>query len=582
MGYDPNEARDHTGKWTKTVVPHTDIQVGDRLDISGKTRISKVLRRDGVTHVQTKTTGARSPSVAKFTDTATVYRPTYPSLGAGESKRLSAKVQIAGGFTYNVKTAEEPTSGFAVSIPGHEEKIPGHPTPAQIRSYVKKHDADLADPAAHLGAWYNTDDHTTYLDVTHVLKSKAAAEKTAVAHNQLAYFDLGDFTEHRVPGRADKEKTMSLSFITPNRAGEYDLSARDGKLAYWKQILPMKSIHYTAKDGTRQTIDFTKDYLEGLASATAVDQVGFLLADRDNAHTMDPERWRGEVAAMEVRVNGDPEADGLWGKIVFPSTEAAKAVLDNPALGVSARIRPNVERSDGSTVPAGIIHVLGTLDPQVSGMSPWIPTDLSTEQDEVLDLTQEEYEDMADKTQAEKFADITEADIDKMDEATLDEYLAFLGVDVADYTGDEPEGDEPTDETQTQTKDEPVLAGAGADMSNVDTRDIELANANSRATEALRRVAEAEWREERSSFMDQGVPAAALDLAAPVLNRADDMVIDLSFASEEDVNVSAIVRGLLDSLKGTVDLSTESGHFGVHSGDDNPDQAILDRWTVEG
>jgi len=56
--------------------------------------------------------------------------------------------------------------------------------------------------------------------------------------------------------------------------------------------------------------------------------------------------------------------------------------------------------------------------------------------------------------------------------------------------------------------------------------------------------------------MGEGVPAAALDLAAPVLNRADDMVIDLSFAQEEDVNVSAIVRGLLDSLKGTVDLST--------------------------
>jgi hypothetical protein len=491
--------------------------------------------------------------------------------GRWNFKDLAARIQISGGFTHNPRTHEEATKGYAVSIPGHEQKVAGHAPAAAIKAYVRKHKADLADPNAHLGAWSNTDDHNTYLDISHVLTTKQAAEQTAVEHDQLAYFDLNTFEEHRVPGRADREKGMSLSTITPTLNGEYDLSARDGHLAFWKQILPKKTIHYTAKDGSRQTLDFTDQYLRDLASNSAVDKVGFLLADRDNAHTMDPERWRGEVAAMEVR------EDGLYGKIVFPSVEAARAVLDNPALGVSARIRENIGRSDGSTVARGIVHVLGTLDPQVSGMTPWQPTDLSTSQDEVLDLSEQEYETMAEQ---KSLTDYTEADIDAMDEDALDEFLAQF-VPGFDATLVETE-----DEHEDAEKGE--LVGAGADMSNgTGTTDLDLANARADqatafANEALRRVADAEWREERTGYLGDGVPPAALDLAAPVLNRASDMVIDLSNSGEDDVNVSAVVRGLLDSLKGTVDLSAESGHFGTHSGEDNPDQAILDKWTILG
>ena len=384
-----------------------------------------------------------------------------------------------------------------------------------------------------------------------------------------------------------KEATdMARSINTPAlHSADFDLSHDDGRLAFWKQILPMKSIHYTAKDGKRQTIDFTKEYLADLAGNKAVDKVGFLLADKDNAHTMDPERWRGEVVAMEVR------DDGLYGKIVFPSAEAAKAVLDNPDLGVSARIREGVGRSDGSTVSRGIIHVLGTLDPQVSGMSPWQTADLSTEQGEVLDLSQEEYEDMADKqtkTEARDLSEFTEADIDKMTDEELDEFLATYVPEFDAYNGDEPKDETKveSEEDQTKTKDEAkALVGAGADMSKEQKADIELANAavaqaNARANEAMRRVAEAEWREERAGYLAEGVSPAALDLAAPVLNRADDMVIDLSNSDEADVNVSEVVRGLLDALKGTVDLSNEEGHIGTFSAKDgeDPDKAMLDTW----
>jgi hypothetical protein len=246
------------------------------------------------------------------------FDPNQPRDSRGQWTRLAGLLKDSGGFTFDPTTGKDATSGFAVSLPDYETKIKGHASSVQIAAYAKKHAAELADPAAHLGGWFNEEDQTTYLDVSHVLKSHEEAQKTAAKHNQLAYFDLGTFTEHRL----DKGKTMSLSITTPTLNGEYDLSARDGQLAFWKQILPMKTIHYTDKSGARRVLNFDRQYLTDLATNTAVDQVGFLLADKDNAHTMDPERWRGQVSKFEVR------DDGLYGKIVFPSVEAARAVLE--------------------------------------------------------------------------------------------------------------------------------------------------------------------------------------------------------------------------------------------------------------
>lgn len=381
------------------------------------------------------------------------------------------------------------------------------------------------------------------------------------------------------------------SILTPAvSSAPVDLS-KNG-LAFWKQILPMKKIDYTAKDGRRSSIVFDEKYLTDLATSTAVDGVQFVLADKDNTHTMDPERVRGKVAKMEVRKDGPEDERGLWGKIVFATKEAAKAVLVNPDLGVSARIREGVQKSDGSTVARGIIHVLGTLDPQVSGMSGWQATDLSAEQGEVLDLSNEEYEDMAKQTDTDKaLSEYTDEDIAAMTNEELDAFLIAAGLDPNDYDGpeDEPNPDDdnepdPADEDEDETAKE--LVGAGADMSKKALADIDLANqradaATARADEALRRVADAEWREMRTSLMDKGVPAAAIDLAAPILNRPDDMVIDLSFSDAEDINASQIVRDLLAQMEGMVDLSNEQGHIGSFDGNgEDPDQPILDRWTM--
>lgn len=383
------------------------------------------------------------------------------------------------------------------------------------------------------------------------------------------------------------------AYTTPVlKSDDHDFSTEGGKLAFWKQILPKKSIHYTAKDGSRQSIDFTDEYLADLANNQAVDSVPFMLADADNRHTMDPERQRGDIRKMEVR------DDGLYAKIVFPTVKAAKAVLSNPGLGVSARIREGVQRSDGSTLSRGIIHVLGTLDPQVSGMGPWQPTDLSTDE-EVLDLSTEGYDDMpkADTEQEIDISKVTVEDVEKMTEAQLEQFLsaAMPGFDASDLDDgeDDDENAESDDEDDTEddgsedteSEDQPV--SAGAELSNENRGDIELANqraeaAGRRAEDALKRLAAAEWKATRDAYLSAGVPPFALDLAAPVLNRPDAMVIDLSNGDEDDLDVSAVVTGLLDALKGSIDLSNEQGHSGQRDGQgEDPDAKLLEQWKNE-
>jgi hypothetical protein len=402
------------------------------------------------------------------------------------------------------------------------------------------------------------------------------AALAAQAAGQDAIFDLEHGEE--IPTtealkRAKKGKAMAdLTVTTPMFEGTYDLSTSEGKIAFWKQILPKKQIQYTAKDGSRQVLNFDEQYLTDLASNQAVDKVGFLLADVNNAHTMDPERWRGEVAKFEVR------EDGLYGKIVFPSREAAKAVLDNPDLGVSARIREGIQRSDGSTINRGIIHVLGTLDPQVSGMSGWQTADLSTEAGDVLDLTDSNYEDTKMAFDPNKSVlDYTDDEIDAFTDEEANAYLDACGAQLGVIL-DEPED---LEEDPEAPEDKIVERTPEMALSNEARAEIDLAR--STANEALRRLADEKWKTDRQAYLLSGVPPHLLDLATPVLNRADEMVIDLSNSDEDDVNVSVIVRGLLDAAKGTVDLSAEAGHSGTFvagSGED-PDAELLAIWDKQ-
>ncbi len=389
---------------------------------------------------------------------------------------------------------------------------------------------------------------------------------------------------------------MTTSILTPAVTSDIELADPNSRLAYWKQVLPMRTVRYTAKDGSRQKADFTEQYLRDLAKNQIVDKVGFLLADADNKHTMDPERMRGDVTAWQVRTEG--EKPGLYAKVVFPDARSAAAVLTNPDLGVSARIRPETERSDGTKVGPGIVHVLGTLDPQIDGMGGWETADLSLTEDEVIDLSASTYEETT-VPKPKTLDEYTSADIEAMDEDALNAFLVEFAPEFdatldADEDGDEPEGDEDDpaedDEDDTDDEDDDGLDTEGADMSRTQA-DIDLAN--QRANEALAENARMRadlgtqrWETTRERYLSEGVPPHMLDLAAPVLSQYDDMVIDLSNGAEDesDLNVGEVVRGLLDAAKGMIDLSVEKGHSGTLApGQTDPEEdAVLEQWTING
>ena len=152
---------------------------------------------------------------------------------------------------------------------------------------------------------------------------------------------------------------MTAAVLTPFTAADaVELAAQTWR----KKLLPVGEVEYKGR-----LLRFTKDYLGQLVRSfndRAYDQVALQLADTENRHTNDPERFRGEVAGMEL---GD---DGLY--VTVHTTEAGSKVLqENPRLGVSARIVEDYDRSDGKHYPAAVQHVLATLDPRIPGLGAW-------------------------------------------------------------------------------------------------------------------------------------------------------------------------------------------------------------------
>jgi hypothetical protein len=147
-----------------------------------------------------------------------------------------------------------------------------------------------------------------------------------------------------------------------------------------KKLLPLGDVSYKGR-----VLHFDRDYLDGLATAFAdgaYGQVPFQIADASNAHTNDPERYRGEVVSM------DADDTGLW--ITVSTTPAGNRLLmTNPKLGISARIIEHYARSDGQRWPAAVQHVLGTLDPRIPALGEWQPVDFSAydSPDIIIDLS---------------------------------------------------------------------------------------------------------------------------------------------------------------------------------------------------
>ena len=321
-----------------------------------------------------------------------------------------------------------------------------------------------------------------------------------------------------------------------------------GNRRWRKLLLPVGDVQYQGR-----VLKFTKDYLAGLASAfrqKAYDQTPFQIADKDNSHTNDPERFRGEITDMTVN------DDGLW--IEMEPTEAGDRLLRiNPRLGVSARIIEGYDRSDGRSFPAAIQHVLGTLDPRIPSMGPWAAVEASNVPDVVLDLSNLQFSGEEaltmpelDAAQQAKLAKLLELPQEQIEQLVSGLQLPDLtDAEIAQLLDEDEPGSELSDEEleellaaaeeldgQGLLDGEPALQGSS--LSNADVMAIELANARAEETSRQLQVVTNEldaqrFEREKRALADAGVPPYITDLARPLLEGAG-RVVNLSNGGQAD------------------------------------------------
>lgn len=112
----------------------------------------------------------------------------------GNLKRFTALVNKGEGCSYNMNIGEmNPQSGYMVSLPLREEKIPmedGKDYTEEITNYVKKHSAELSEDENYLGAFHHKG--TLYLDVSINLPILEDALNTAWEYKQKSIYDCAN------------------------------------------------------------------------------------------------------------------------------------------------------------------------------------------------------------------------------------------------------------------------------------------------------------------------------------------------------------------------------------------------------
>lgn len=391
---------------------------------------------------------------------------------------------------------------------------------------------------------------------------------------------------------------MTTTVLTPMDRGK----ARPSGASLWrKQVLPLGTIDYKGRK-----ITFSREYLASLVKAfgdKAYDVVPFQFADGANTHTNAPEQRRGTVRDLELT------DDGL-DIIVEAGQDAAKHLAEYPDLGVSARIVEAYDRADGKFFPAAIQHVLGTLDPRITGLRPWQAIDAANDDDsaEVIDLTDAQYSatdggpttftvtadggkapqqqtptgtpteehtmaftpdqearlakllDLPDD-KFEKMLTVAEAEPeDQLTDEELQALIASLPDDAAEAEA-EPAAEDKAEDADATDEKVPVGASltaeaqAAIDLANsrAEETSIELA----RVTTALNKAA---FEKERDHYSrEYGIPPRITDLARPVL-EGEGHVVEL--ANGNSVDAGAIVRKVLSEVGKTVKMLDLSGEMG--------------------
>lgn len=350
--------------------------------------------------------------------------------------------------------------------------------------------------------------------------------------------------------RGNPRKAGVRTILTPIQGGGLvSLANEDGgkpALLFRKRILPDTTIRHP---NTGEPVVFDRTYRQSLIEAFkagAYDQVPLQFAGKDNAHTMDVERTRGEVVSLSHESDG--EEPGLYATIRAHTRKAAKVIQRNPALGVSCQIREQMHRVDGAKYPRALRHVLATLDPRVVQLGRWQTVNLSADEvGELLDLTNATEEKSVPKDKSGGKGGGKGKGGAAVLDLSADDAEAAIWAAVLEL---EPE--------------ELALANVGDDD---DPRLLSLATTLSETRGEQRRMAgrlaASEWASERAGLAKAGVPKPFLDLAEELLSNADasTAVLDLSNADGETVQVdpARIVRDMLEECKGLIELANPGG-----------------------
>lgn len=348
-----------------------------------------------------------------------------------------------------------------------------------------------------------------------------------------------------------------------------------GRHRFRKQILRKTSIRYQDASGER-VVDFDDAYLRSLAKAfedRAYDQVPFQLADSANTHTNDPERFRGELVGVELT------RDGLDG--IFEATdEGAKLLSRNPNLGVSCRILENLPLPDGRHFPRAIQHVLGTVNPRLTGMRPWEKLDLSVvDVDEVLDLSEQEEETMPEGDT--RTLELPVAQATRLEEFLSDLEAADQFADLMDAEEDpeDAEDDDPTDDDQ----DEEVETGQALALANSDellAMQAGYDNMQARVLELTQQLRTNDLRHEVERLRGLGLAPAIIAEAEPLLSLPAG-TLELSSPDGSRVDPGTVLRNVLQTVlelaqngQAVVELDAETGY--VMPGITSPEQTRRD------
>lgn len=126
--------------------------------------------------------------------------------GGGDAAATGLPAQLVdrlrapdGGFTYDAKTAQEPTRGYVVSPyperskPIHDvEHLTADALADQVTDYVIAN-FDLLSQSDHsLGGWHDPETGTVFLDVVQVKDTEAEATAIGLAKDQIAIYDIAN------------------------------------------------------------------------------------------------------------------------------------------------------------------------------------------------------------------------------------------------------------------------------------------------------------------------------------------------------------------------------------------------------